>query len=74
MTFAEISDCLEGMEKKVQEEWERIRMLMYAIVQVNSTDHMEPGDIISFPWEKTEDNDSEDLEELRKRAMIFKKK
>ena len=75
MTFAEMSDYLEGMEKNNQDEWEKIRMLMYTIVQVNNTDRIEPNDVISFPWEKIEEkqDDSGDIEELRKRAENFKK-
>lgn len=75
MTFAEMSDYLEGMEKNNQDEWEKIRMLMYTIVQVNNTDRIEPSDVISFPWEKTAEkqDDSGDIEELRKRAENFKK-
>lgn len=75
MSFLEIADYLDGMEQGIRDEWERARMLMWVTAQVNSTDEIEPSDLMRFPWEQDQEDvdDTYEIEELRKRAANFKK-
>ena len=70
MTLNECAVFIRGMFRKEQEAWERTRMLMYAVVQVNSRDHLTPKTLLPFPWdieEEPEANEkaSDDSEPLR---------
>jgi hypothetical protein len=49
-------------------------MLMYAVVQVNSRDHLTPKTLLPFPWdieEEPEEINESELNELRERAKTM---
>ena len=74
MTLNECAVFIRGMFRKEQEAWERTRMLMYAVVQVNSRDHLTPKTLLPFPWdieEEPEEINESELNELRKRAKTM---
>lgn len=67
-------DCLEGIEQEYRNGWEQTRMLTWVIAQVNSSEELDPSELIKFPWEDCEEVEDEvGIEELRKRAADFKK-
>lgn len=72
MSLGECAAFLRGMHRREQDAWERTRMLMYTMCQVNSTKELEPTDVLRFPWDEDapmEDAASEeDIEALRKKA------
>ena len=71
MTLNETAAYMRGMSRGEQEAWERTRMLMYAVVQVNSTEKLTPRDVLPFPWDGDEEPveiDENELKELRERA------
>ncbi|OKZ13176.1 MAG: hypothetical protein BHV75_04090 [Bacteroides oleiciplenus] len=71
MTFNECAAFIRGMNRKEQEEWERTRMIMYAIAQVNSTESLTPEAVFPFPWDEEREPieiDENELKELRERA------
>lgn len=75
MTLNECAAFVRGMNRKEQEAWERTRMLMYAVVQVNSTKSLTPSKLLPFPWDKEEclgeEIDMNEIDNLRQRAKIF---
>lgn len=76
MTLGECAAYLRGMERKERDEWERTRMLMYAVVQVSSTKELSPEDVIRFPWDgetQVEEASEEEIRQLRERAKMMEK-
>lgn len=62
------------MNRKEQEEWERTRMVMYTIAQVNSTESLTPEILFPFPWDedrKSVEINEEEVSNLRQRAKSF---
>lgn len=71
MTFNECATFIRGMNRKEQEAWERTRMMMYTIAQVNSTESLTPELLFPFPWDEKREPikiDENELKELRERA------
>lgn len=71
MTLNECAAFIRGMNRKEQEAWERTRMLMYAVVQVNSRDHLTPDALLPFPWDEDREPieiNMDEVNELRQRA------
>lgn len=71
MTFNECAAFIRGMSRKEQEAWERTRMMMYTIAQVNSTESLTPELLFPFPWDEEREPieiDENELKELRERA------
>ena len=79
MKWYEVEACIKGLENKNKASWEQCRFLSYIIAQVNSTKKLKPTDILSFTWDKEEDNKNtmitnEDIERLKNKAnQIIKK-
>ena len=62
--------------KKSINSWEQCRFISYIIAQVNSTKKLKPTDILSFTWDKEEDNKNtmitnEDIERLKNKAKQY---
>ena len=80
MTLGECAAYIRGMQRKERERWEQTRMIMYAVVQSNSTKELDPEDVMKFAWDKESPAMSEEermqrrldeereLSELRERA------
>ena len=79
MKWYEVEACIKGLENKNKASWEQCRFLSYIIAQVNSTKKLKPTDILSFTWDKEDDNKNtmitnEDIERLKNKAnQIIKK-
>lgn len=79
MEWYEVEACIKGLENKNKASWEQCRFISYMIAQVNSTKKLKPTDILSFNWDKEEDNKNtmitnEDIERLKNKAnQIIKK-
>ena len=79
MKWYEVEACIKGLENKNKASWEQCRFISYMIAQVNSTKKLKPTDILSFTWDKEEDNKNtmitnEDIERLKNKAnQIIKK-
>ena len=79
MKWYEVEACIKGLENKNKASWEQRRFLAYIIAQVNSTKKLKPTDILSFTWDKEDDNKNtmitnEDIERLKNKAnQIIKK-
>lgn len=52
----EIEPIVQNLEYYERPEWERTRFLAYCNIQKSSTKRISPQDLISFPWEKEDDN------------------
>lgn len=73
MTFSEAEHWLEGWQERKKDEWERTRMLMWIVAQVNSRNELSPEDIMSFPWDEVHEMaDEAEIKELRERVKNFK--
>lgn len=79
MSLEECEAFIRGRNESKRDSWEQTRMLGYLIAQVNSSKHLKPSDIMTFPWdnEKKEakpDMPTEDeLAELRAEAAEWSK-
>ena len=79
MKWYEVEACIKGLENKNKASWEQCRFISYIIAQVNSTKKLKLTDILSFTWDKEEDNKNtmitnEDIERLKNKAnQIIKK-
>ncbi len=52
----EVQSIIENLEYYERGDWERTRFLAYCNLQKSSTKKIKPQDLISFPWEKEDDN------------------
>ena len=62
--------------KKSINSWEQCRFISYVLAQINSTKKLKPTDILSFTWDKEEDNKNtmitnEDIERLKNKAKQY---
>lgn len=79
MKWYEVEACIKGLENKNKASWEQCRFISYMIAQVNSTKKLKPTNILSFNWDKEEENKNtmitnEDIERLKNKAnQIIKK-
>ena len=79
MKIYEVNSLMRNAYKKSINSWEQCRFISYIIAQVNSTKKLKPTDILSFTWDKEEDNKNtmitnEDIERLKNKAnQIIKK-
>lgn len=78
MKWYEVEACIKGLENKNKASWEQCRFISYMIAQVNSTKKLKPTDILSFNWDKEEDDNTmitnEDIERLKNKANQISKK
>ncbi len=73
MTFSEAEHWLEGYQERKKDEWERTRMLMWIVAQVNSRSELSPDDVMKFPWDEVQGpSDEAEIRELRERVKNFK--
>lgn len=56
----EVQDIIENLEYYERPEWERTRFQSYCNLQKSSSKKIKPTDLITFPWEK-EDDDTEQI-------------
>lgn len=52
----EIEPIVHSLQFYGQNEWERTRFLAYCNIQKSSSKKIKPKDLITFPWEKEDDN------------------
>lgn len=76
MKWYEVEACIKGLENKNKASWEQCRFLSYIIAQVNSTKKLKPTDILSFNWDKVEEDKNtaisdEDIERLKNKAKQY---
>lgn len=74
----EIEPIIQNLEYYEQGDWSRTRFLAYCNIQKSSTKKIKPTDLITFPWEKEDDNtdqingnselSKEDIQRLKKEA------
>lgn len=79
MQWYEVETCIYGLEKKHKTSWEQCRFLSYIIAQVNNTKKLKPTDILTFNWDKVEEDkntaiSNEDIERLKNKAKQFMEK
>lgn len=78
----EVQSIIENLEYYERPEWERTRFLAYCNLQKSSTKKIKPTDLITFPWEKEDDNTEEintnsepltqsEIERLKEQARII---
>lgn len=56
----EVEPIIQNLEYNEQGDWSRTRFLAYCNLQKSSTKKIKPTDLITFPWEK-EDNNTEEI-------------
>lgn len=52
----EVQTIIENIEYNERGAWERTRFQSYCNIQKSSTKKIKPTDLITFPWEKEDDN------------------
>lgn len=67
MELYEIETLIENLWMRDKTSWEQTRMLSYITAQCQSTKQIDPKDMMTFPWEKTEK--VEDSQEERDRIF-----
>ena len=78
----EIEPIVHSLQFYEQNEWERTRFIAYSNLQKSSAKRISPQDIITFPWEKEDDNTEqingnsepltqEDIARLKEQAKII---
>lgn len=73
ITFPEIDSIMSELELVNREEWEKTRMLMYSVLQSQSTKQLNINDILPFDWDIKKDKQGvtlTDIEEFKKRKNI----
>ena len=77
----ECEQILKQIDDTARQEWERARMQMWIVAQVNSTSEIDIQDVMHLPWDdSTEDDEPTDeitreleLESLRKTAKEYER-
>lgn len=78
----EVEPIIQNLEYYERPEWERTRFQSYCNIQKSSTKKIKPTDLITFPWEKEDDNTEEintnsepltqsEIERLKEQARII---
>ena len=78
----EIQDIISNLEFYERPEWERTRFQSYCNIQKSSSKRISSQDLITFPWEKEDDNTEqingnsepltkEDIQRLKEQAKII---
>lgn len=77
----EVQSIVENLEHYERPEWERTRFTAYCNIQKSSTKKIKPTDLITFPWEKEDDNTDQintnselskaDIQHLKEQAKII---
>ena len=58
MDWYEVNALLKYRYYAFKEQWEQARLVTYMTAQVNSRKHLKLSDIITFPWEKEEEEEN----------------
>lgn len=69
----EIHHFVDNLVFVDKNEWEKTRMLMYIMAQINSTKKLKISDIMKFPWDDCNENvdhsiSDEDIKRLSEKA------
>ena len=78
----EVQSIVENLEYYERPDWERTRFQTYCNLQKSSTKRISPQDLISFPWDKEDDNtdqingnseplSKEDIQRLKEESKII---
>ena len=78
----EIEPIVQNLEYYERGDWERTRFLAYCNIQKSSSKRISPQDLISFPWEKEDDNTDQingnsepltqsDIQRLKEQARLL---
>lgn len=78
----EVEPIIQNLEYNEEGDWSRTRFLAYCNIQKSSTKKIKPTDLITFPWEKEDDNTEEintnsepltqsEIERLKEQARII---
>lgn len=79
MQMYEASVILQNMGRRGRYEWERTRLTMYTLAQVNSSKKLKIKDILKFDWDEETEDDAdkvmteEDKKRLREKAKQYSK-
>lgn len=76
MDWYEVNALLKYRYYSFKEQWEQTRLVTYMTAQVNSKRHLKLTDIITFPWEKEEDEENtrvtdDDVKRLKAMAQEY---
>ena len=52
MEVYEIEALIENLWMRSKDSWEQARTVAYVTAQCQSTKHIDPKDLMTFPWEK----------------------
>lgn len=78
----EIEQIIQNLKYYERPEWERTRFLSYCNIQKSSSKKLKLTDLITFPWEKEDNNTEqingnsepltqEDIQRLKERSRII---
>ena len=75
MEWYEINSLFKYRHYVSKESWEQARLITYMTAQVNSKRHLKLTDIITFPWEKEDEEQTkvtdEDVKRLKAMAQDY---
>lgn len=76
MDWYEVNSLMKYRHYAVKEQWEQARLITYMTAQVNSRKHLKLTDIITFPWEKEEEEENtavtdDDVKRLKAMAQEY---
>ncbi|MGL5786533.1 MAG: hypothetical protein ACRCX4_06950 [Bacteroidales bacterium] len=78
MTFGEIDAILSEVENVNRDQWEQTRLIMWSVLQSQSTKSIKPTDVLPFTWDNKGDNTGDnkvvtqtEVEEFKKRNNII---
>ena len=79
----EVQSIIENLEYNERGDWERTRFQSYCNIQKSSSKKIKPKDILQFPWEKDESDNTdqingnseplskEDIQRLKEQSKII---
>lgn len=75
MTFQEAAAFMRGRERQEQEEWERVRRIMWASLVTQTKNVKDYKDAMKLPWddEKVNTDNEPDMREIERIREVAKK-
>lgn len=63
----------DNREAKQRDDWNRVRMHAYMMIQSQTKDHLTPSQLLSFPWDKDDTKSDVEIIDKDQAKMRFAK-
>lgn len=73
MNWDEVSILLDELEVSSRDSWEQTRLMMWSVIQSQSSKKIKPVDLLPFHWDKksnTQEITREEIEAFKKRKNL----